>query len=472
MEILLQLLKPFLFIYQFLERVFWSGLNEKTIIGLILNFWANFGPVFIWLLIFKNAGLIPHSIRPTIHVALPYHVDTFMFSSWLGALICIPSFIAIGWLMYVGIYKQKGKASIALSRYLPLKGEVDNEEIASEEGGSSFDIEMESLDGGEGGERGSVGCEDLETGTVTSTIKPPPETNFQNDMHINNLTFFRPLDTSVVNNMAMTVNEKIVEKQQQYGNNWKIPRNCWYISAPALLATCWFILNIDYWFREPIRTWKDLLAWASYVLGHITVPIITAVWLYVFHAPGVLKSYGWALGFQNICGVLTHLLFPCAPPWFIHMYGENAPANYDLPGYAAGLTRVDVALGTHLNSKGFHASPIVFGAVPSLHSAMAVMTFLFVSYYARWTVVKLISFAFVVLQWWATIYLDHHWRLDLFVGMCYALVWFSIMYKWRLGKVNEVFLQLRMLYNFAKGSTMGMRVFRNTKLQWFFDPLS
>ena len=154
------------------------------------------------------------------------------------------------------------------------------------------------------------------------------------------------------------------------------------------------------------------------------------------------------------------------------MYGENAPANYDLPGYAAGLTRVDVALGTHLNSKGFHASPIVFGAVPSLHSAMAVMTFLFVSYYARWTVVKLISFAFVVLQWWATIYLDHHWRLDLFVGMCYALVWFSIMYKWRLGKVNEVFLQLRMLYNFAKGSTMGMRVFRNTKLQWFFDPLS
>ena len=186
----------------------------------------------------------------------------------------------------------------------------------------------------------------------------------------------------------------------------------------------------------------------------------------------MLKSYGWALGCQNICGVLTHLLFPCAPPWFIHLYGEDAYADYEMPGYAAGLTRVDVALGTHLNSKGFHASPIVFGAVPSLHSAMAVLTFLFVSYYARWTVVKILSFLFVVLQWWATIYLDHHWRLDLFVGMCYALIWFSIMYKLRLRKVNESYLKLRLQYNFARGSTMGMRVFRNTKLQSFFDPLS
>ncbi|KAI5969949.1 IPT1 [Candida margitis] len=453
---MIPLLKPFLFIYQLFDRIIRSGLNERSIIGLILNFWTNFGPVFIWLLIFKNAGLIPHSIRPPIHVALPYHVDTFMFSTWLGGLIFIPMFITISLLMYLGIYKQKGKILRGdVLRYLPLKGEVINEDSSE---GSSF--EMDSL------ERGN----DLELGVVKS---PPSGTNFQNDnTHIGKLTFFNTLDASEVNNMAVSVNEKIAEKQQQYGYNWKIPRNCWYISAPILLSTCWFILNIDYWLREPIRTWKDLLAWTSYVLGHITVPIITAVWLYVFHAPGVLKSYGWALGLQNICGVLTHLIFPCAPPWFIHLYGENAPANYDLPGYAAGLTRVDVALGTHLNSKGFHASPIVFGAVPSLHSAMAVMTFLFVSYYARWTVVKLFSFAFVVLQWWATIYLDHHWRLDLLVGMGYALVWFSIMYKWRLAKVNEAFLQSRLSYNFARGSTMGMRVFRNTKLQWFFDPLS
>ncbi|KAI5958039.1 IPT1 [Candida theae] len=452
MEVLLNLLKPFLFIYQFFERIFWSGLNERSILGLVLNFWLNFGPIFIWLLIFKNAGLIPHSIRPTIHVALPFHVDTFMFSTWKGALICIPSFFAIGWLLYFAVYRQKGKLANSKSKYVPLKSEDDV--AVSEEGSSSF--EMESFE-----------SDDLEPGVVA--IGKPPEANFQGE--IKQLTFFKPLDTRVVNDMATSVNKYIREKQNQYGYHWQVPRNCWYWAPPFLLATSWFILNFDYWLRTPIRTWKDLLAWTSYVLGHITVPIITAVWLYVFHAPGALKYYGWALGFQNICGVLTHLLFPCAPPWFIHMYGEDAEANYDLPGYAAGLTRVDVALGTHLNSKGFHASPIVFGAVPSLHSAMAVMTFLFVSYYARWTFVKLISFAFVVLQWWATIYLDHHWRLDLFVGMCYALIWFAIMYH-RLRRVNELFLQSRLQYNFAKGSTMGMRVFRNTKLQSFFDPLS
>ena len=142
------------------------------------------------------------------------------------------------------------------------------------------------------------------------------------------------------------------------------------------------LLNFVHYLREPIRLWQDYLAWTSYVLGHITVPIITAVWLYVFMLLVHLKhtvlplitKYLWSFNSFTI---------PNAAPWFIHMNGENANADYDTPGYAAGLIRVDIALGTHLTSNGFHAS-IVFGALPSLHSAMAVMTFFFVGYYSRW----------------------------------------------------------------------------------------
>lgn len=103
---------------------------------------------------------------------------------------------------------------------------------------------------------------------------------------------------------------------------------------------------------------------------------------------------------------------------------------------------------------------------------MAVMTFLFVGYYARWTIIKLLAFSFVCIQWWATIYLDHHWRLDLICGMMYSITWFTIIYKLRIIKSDAKFVKLRLSYDFNNGSTMGMRVFRNTKLQSFFDPLS
>ncbi|CAI5756862.1 unnamed protein product [Candida verbasci] len=275
------------------------------------------------------------------------------------------------------------------------------------------------------------------------------------------------LATEEISTTAYEINEKIVQKRSN------LPISSWYLTPPIMLFSSWFILNFDYYaLKDPILVWKDLLAWTSYVLGHITVPILTSVWLYIFHEPGAVKSYGFALGFQNICGVLTHLLFPCAPPWFIHMYGEDKVANYDMKGYAAGLTRVDIHLGTHLNSKGFHASPIVFGAIPSLHSAMAVITLYFITYFARYRIIKVLSFLFVVLQWWATIYLDHHWRLDLFIGLIYATVWFSIIKWFLLNKYDENFIKARLNYNFKNGSTMGMRVFRNTNLQWFFDPMA
>ncbi|GMF07928.1 unnamed protein product [Ambrosiozyma monospora] len=176
-----------------------------------------------------------------------------------------------------------------------------------------------------------------------------------------------------------------------------------------------------------------------------------------------------ALGAQNIAGVFTHLLCPNAPPWFVHLYGDNAQANYDMPGYAAGLTRVDMAMGTHLNSKGFHKSPIVFGAMPSLHSAMAVQCFFFISWYTVWSWPKVGLFCFVVLQWWATMYLDHHWRLDLLVGMLYAIVSFTVFKRFMI-RAEEKAVRARLQGNFKDSSTMGMRVFRGHWIARFFDP--
>ncbi|SSD62177.1 related to Inositolphosphotransferase 1 [Saccharomycodes ludwigii] len=361
-----------------------------------------------------------------------------------------------------------------------------------------------------------------------------------------------------------------------------------------ILPISFVLLNIDHYFadqRQNFTVFKDYLGWVFYVVIHLVAPILTAVYLYIFQAPGTVKCFSIALGLQNCCSVLTHLLIPMAPPWFTHLYGINdvTHLNYETKGYAAGLVRVDSHLGTHLTSNGFHKSPIVFGAVPSVHGAMAFQCFLFVMTQSRqgwgvtaWNPLRNISSSrllllnskkdddceintfelnnsdgsdsidlynteedeyersvyseqslssalendgvsnascdliskydmtplpdltnsnkftkfiywliknsvisrflvsvFLVLQWWATMYVDHHYRFDLFIGELYALVSFYL--------VNRFILQKKVIPNFLRkrenkgvydededdgeDKTMGMRVFGDTKIGWVFDPL-
>ncbi|KAF6062788.1 putative integral membrane protein [Candida albicans] len=459
-SVILTILKPLVFIYQFIYRVYWSGLNQRNILQLILNFCINF----------------------------TYHLDQYIFETIIGGIVNILGLASSGWLLYRFVYQSKSSnnnsnrnnhhqsqisgeyppsnANDIYSLYkIPQNYELDiDNDSSSSNSSNNSDIELESF--------------------PKELLKPSynqlPPINFQdnddqiqdsqldnNRVHDGNsentrfapMVFIPQLTSVEVGQMAQSINNKILNhiqpKNSNSGFNYNYsPINSWDFCPSLLLATSWFLLNFVHYLREPIRLWQDYLAWTSYVLGHITVPIVTAVWLYVFHAPGSLKAYSFALGLQNICGVLTHLLFPNAAPWFIHMNGENANADYDTPGYAAGLIRVDIALGTHLTSNGFHASPIVFGALPSLHSAMAVMTFFFVGYYSRW-------------------YLLNFWHLYLLAGLIYACIWFTIIYKLVIKYQQERFIMARLKYQFNNGgSTMGMRVFRNTKIQWFFDPLS
>ncbi|KAK6460662.1 hypothetical protein DFJ63DRAFT_315324 [Scheffersomyces coipomensis] len=468
------LFNPFILIFQLLWRIFWSGLNQKSLIRFLLNYWINFSPVFIWLLIFKNAGLIPKSIRPHIFVKLAYRVDERLFNFFdfplenLALVICCG---LVSYLLYWKVYGPIGKNTSSVPTSEHNDNEVNQPFLKTYEVSPSHSFELTDVDS----TSSSVECqnstqneENISSETLTIDDSPSDLYDEDDPNKFMDLVYFKHRRYTPNNTKLETI---IETRQQQSSSNPYRPLNNWYLTAPLLLSASWFILNFDYYlFREPIHTPKDILAWFSYVIGHFCAPLFTAIWLYVFHAPGSLKLFSIALGVQNIAGVLTHLSFPNAPPWFIHLYGENSLADYDMPGYAAGLTRVDVAMGTHLNTNGFHASPIVFGALPSLHSAMAVMVFFFLSYYSRWTFVKLIGLSFVILQWWATMYLDHHWRLDLFVGMCYSIVMFSILQPW-LRNNDKRFMMARLRKDYLNSHTMGMRVFKNTWLESFFDPL-
>ncbi|KAI8878157.1 PAP2-domain-containing protein [Backusella circina FSU 941] len=165
----------------------------------------------------------------------------------------------------------------------------------------------------------------------------------------------------------------------------------------------------------------DILAWLPYGIIHYAFPFIFAFILFIFGPPKSVAVFAVAFGYMNLAGVLTQLLFPTSPPWYELSYG-SAPADYSVHGQPGGLARIDGILGISLYGKTFGNSPLVFGAFPSLHSGCATIEMLFLS----WLFPKMRAYAVfhVMWMWFATMYLTHHYLIDLVGGSIYATLAF------------------------------------------------
>ena len=202
-------------------------------------------------------------------------------------------------------------------------------------------------------------------------------------------------------------------------------------------------------------------AWLSYGVIHFISPFLAAFWLWLFASPGVVSIFAWCFGIQNCLGIITHLSMPTAAPWYGDQYGYPLPpGNYSMPGSAAGLVRVDAVLGTHIYANAFKASPLVFGAFPSLHGAFSCCCFLFVARYSR-RGAYILGF-YVLWQWFSTMYLRHHWRIDLLGGLAYSAFAFSIFYR-SLQRMDKAYA------TGASGENGWQRLFEGTRLQYLFD---
>ena len=165
----------------------------------------------------------------------------------------------------------------------------------------------------------------------------------------------------------------------------------------------------------------DMLAWLPYGIMHYGAPAVLSIIIFIFAPPGTLPVFARSFGFLNILGVTTQVLFPCAPPWYENMYGL-APANYSIKGSPAGLARIDQLFGIDLYTSSFTASPLVFGAFPSLHSGNATFEALFMS--VVFPRLRPLFIVYTLWLWWATMYLSHHYAVDLVGGSLYAGVIF------------------------------------------------
>ncbi|KAH9939643.1 PAP2-domain-containing protein [Epithele typhae] len=174
-------------------------------------------------------------------------------------------------------------------------------------------------------------------------------------------------------------------------------------------------------FTHPIL---DLLAWIPYGVGHYVVPFVVAAFLWLFRQKEVLHFWGRAFGYMNLTGVLIQLVFPCAAPWYELIYGLT-PADYTIRGSPGGLARIDRLFGSNTYTSAFSNSPLVFGAFPSLHAAAATMEALFISHFFPWTTKWVFGYAAIL--YWATMYLTHHYLVDVVGGSCLAVAFFYLL---------------------------------------------
>ncbi|KAJ7912527.1 hypothetical protein B0H13DRAFT_2007083 [Mycena leptocephala] len=153
-------------------------------------------------------------------------------------------------------------------------------------------------------------------------------------------------------------------------------------------------------FTHPIL---DFVAWMPYGLLHFVLPFVVAAFVWLFRP--------------------KELVFPCAAPWYEVIHGLT-PANYGMSGSPGGLLRIDRLFHGSGYTIGFSNAPVVFGAFPSLHAGCATMEAIFVAHF--FPQATRYVWGYTAVLYWATMYLSHHYLIDVVAGACLSILMFYL----------------------------------------------
>jgi hypothetical protein len=176
------------------------------------------------------------------------------------------------------------------------------------------------------------------------------------------------------------------------------------------------------WFQAHPSKWADLYFAIPYGT-FIFVALGFAAWLY-FRDFAAMQRFTWLFLLMNVMGFVTYHIYPAAPPWYFHTHGcavdVLAKANE-----GPNLMRVDQMLGIGYFHAFYGRSSDVFGAIPSLHVAYPLIIVLegWRLFSKGW---RAAAVSFFVSMCFAAVYLDHHWVIDVLIGITYGLVAFAV----------------------------------------------
>jgi hypothetical protein len=186
----------------------------------------------------------------------------------------------------------------------------------------------------------------------------------------------------------------------------------------------------SFWFQD-FQSWLgntifhrflDIMVANLYTL-HFAIPLVVG-WIF-WHTTNDRKTfyrYFYTLTVLNAMALVTFMLYPAAPPWYVASYGLVQPAHTAFHGLSAGsLINVDKLFGTHFYATVWDSfNPNHFAAIPSLHGAYPIVTAIFLYQkfhrYAKWL------FIYCIAVWICAVYTNHHYVIDLIIGAFYVAV--------------------------------------------------
>lgn len=201
-----------------------------------------------------------------------------------------------------------------------------------------------------------------------------------------------------------------------------------YVAEKKLFAISFNnqVLTPNEYFQLHTNTFLDIISGIFY-LCWVPVPMMFAGYLFFSNRPGQFMHFSLTFLFVNLIGFIIYYAYPAAPPWYVQYYGFDFHAH--TPGNPAGLNRFDNFFKVGIFHAIYAKSSNVFAAMPSLHSAYPVITL----YYAIKNRLGAINILFALIMagiWFAAVYSNHHYILDVLAGIACAFSGIFIFQKW------------------------------------------
>lgn len=143
-----------------------------------------------------------------------------------------------------------------------------------------------------------------------------------------------------------------------------------------------------------------------------------AVFLF-FKDEAAAQRFTWIFFLMNVLGFATYHVLPAAPPWYFHQHG-CAIDMAAVPSAGPRLLHVDHVLGIDYFRSMYARSSDIYGALPSLHVAYP-MLIAVEGWRSFGRVGRAASILLCISMAFAAIYLDHHYVIDVLLGVTYCV---------------------------------------------------
>lgn len=200
----------------------------------------------------------------------------------------------------------------------------------------------------------------------------------------------------------------------------------------SLLPKLEGLLHFPYrWFATRSSKAADFVAAVPYTI-HAILPGMFFLYLLLTDGLKTALCFFASLGVLNTSAVLTQILFPFAPPWYFELNGVAKAEHWMSGNPGAALSRVDKLFGIIFYQETYTTqNRIPFGSFPSLHAAWpSLIMFCFPIRGSH--LFKVLAVCYVCLIYWAAMYLQHHYVIDLLGGTLYAYLTYRMVFARKL----------------------------------------